>query len=119
MREAGIWFTHVGEPLPDGSEDLRYGVSPDIVLTPPGVLTVPVDVDDDVVELIVGIWDARKSWVNAEGVAEVCPSVEVLAGDNPGSRDIGFRGGLERRAEVSREASSGLRVRSRQGLACG
>ena len=118
-REAGIWFTQVGEPLSDGREDLRYGVSPDIVLTPPGALTVSVDVDDEVVELVVWVEDVLKSRVSADGVAEVDPAVEVLAGGSPGSRDIGRRGGLERRAEVSREASSGGSVRSRQGLACG
>ena len=118
-REAGIWFTQVGEPLSDGREDLRYGVSPDIVLTSTGALAVAVGVDDNVVEAVLDVRDVFKSRVNGEGVAELGPSLEILAGGNPGSRDIGRRGGLERSAEVSREASSAFSVRSRQGLACG
>ena len=119
IREAGILSTQVGDPLSDGSEDLRYGANADIVLTAAGPLTAAVGVDDDVVESVLDIRDVDKSWVNGEGVAEFSPALEVLAGGSPGSRDIGRRGGLERRAEVSREASSGGRVRSRQGLSCG
>ena len=119
IREAGIWFTQVGDPLSDGSEDLRYGANADIVLTAAWSLAVAVGVDDDVVESVLDIRDVDKSRVNGEGVAEFGPTLEVLAGGSPGSRDIGRRGGLERRAEVSREASSGGRVRSRQGLSCG
>ena len=119
IREAGIWFTQVGDPLSDGSEDLRYGANPDIVLTSAGALAVAVGVDDDVVEAVLDVRDVFKSRVNGEGVAELGPSLEILAGGNPGSRDIGRRGGLERSAVVSREASSAFSFRSRQGLACG
>ena len=64
IREAGIWFTQVGDPLADGSEDLRYGVSPDIVLTSTGALAVAVGVDDDVVEAVLDVRDVLKSRVN-------------------------------------------------------
>ena len=119
IREAGIFFTQVGDPLADGSEDRRYGVSSDIVLTTTGALPQAVGVDEDVVEPVVDVRDSRKRRVNTVGAAELGPFSELLALGSPGSRDIGLRGGFERRAEVSREASSGLRVRIRQGLRCG
>ena len=119
MREAGIFFTQVGDPLADGSEDRRYGVSSDIVLTTTGALPQAVGVDEDVVEPVVDVWDSRKRRVNSVGLAELGPLSELLALGSPGARDIGLRGGFERRAEISREASSGLRVRIRQGLRCG
>ena len=118
-REAGILSTQVGDPLADGSEDLRCGANADISLTPPRALSVAEGADDEAVEAVLDVRDVFKSRVNLEGVAEVGPERKVLAAGRPGSRDIGRRGGLERRAEVSREASSDGRVRSRQGLARG
>ena len=45
--------THVRDPLADGSEDLRCGANPDIVLTPTGALTVAIGADDEAVEAIL------------------------------------------------------------------
>ena len=112
-------FTQVGDPLADGSEHLRYGISSDIVLTATGALAEAVGVDDDVVEAIVDVRDSLKRRVSAVGDAELCPLGELLALGSACPLDIGLSGGFERRAEVSREASSGCRVRSRQGLGCG
>ena len=119
MRESKILFTQVGDPLADGSEDRRYGISPDIVLIAAGPLAQAVGVDKDAVEAVVDVRDSRKRRLSAVGAAELGPLGELLALGSPGSRDIGFRGGLERSAEVSREASSGCSLRSRQGLRCG
>ena len=119
VEEAGIFSTQVGDPLADGSEDLRYGTMSDISLAAAGPFPASADVDDDVVEPVVDIGDVRKCRLNMVLVAELGPFAKFLARGSPGSRDIGRSGGLERSAEVSREASSGCRVRIRQGLLCG
>ena len=120
IREAGIFCTHVGDPLADSSEDLRYGISPDIVLIPAGaLLSDAVGVDDDIVESVMDVGEVRKTRPSSVGCTEGCPLGKLLALGSPGTRDIGRRGGFERSAEVSLEASSGSRVRSLQGLDCG
>ena len=118
-RESGIRFTQVGDPLADGSEHLRYGISSDIVLTATGALSEAVGIDDDAVEAVMDIRDSLKRRVSSVVLAEGGPLRELLALGSACPLDIGLSGGFERRAEVSREASSGCRLRSRQGLGCG
>ena len=92
---------------------------PDIVLIAAGALSEAVGVDDDVVEAVVVVLDVAKARLSSVRCTEPGPLGKLLARGNPGTRDIGLRGGFERRAEISREESSGGRVRSRQGLRCG
>ena len=103
-QETGILFTRVGDPLVDGSEDLRCGPNPDIGLTAAWSLSVAVSVDNDAVEPVLGTRDVLESLVNLEGVAELGPE-GARSTSSLSSLDIGCGSGFESRAEVSREAS--------------
>jgi len=74
-REAGIWLTQVGNPLPHCHEGVLYCISLDRFPGAAGRL-VPDGEDKKVAQLGFGVRDVAKARADAKRHAELCPEAE-------------------------------------------
>ena len=74
-REAGIWLTQVGNPLPHCHEGVLYCISSDRFAGAAG-RSVPDSEDEKVTQLGLGVGNVSKARADAERRAEVCPEAE-------------------------------------------
>ena len=74
-REAGIWLTQVGNPLPHCHEGVLYCISSDRFAGAAG-RSVTGGKDEKVTQLGLGVGNVSKARADAERRAEVCPEAE-------------------------------------------
>ena len=113
-----ILLAQVGYPLANGRDGVAHRANSDRVVTQ-SVTPVADEVDEQEGELVLRVANGIEARGLSELGTEVDPVLEmgVLASSGLGSD--GSAGVFERSAEISREAVSGDRWSSRQGLGCG
>lgn len=113
--EAGIWLTHVGDPLAHGQECRFHSASSDRLAGAPGVGAPSTEGEDEKeTEPRFGVVDVTQGGVLSVRGAELDPGLEgVEAGAASLGHDRGVSG-LQHRAEIRSEAISGRRVCSDQ-----
>ena len=118
VRFSGIRFTQVGDPLPDGQESFVHGISSDRV-TGLAILAEAGPKDEKVAEAVFeteDITEGRGDIVLGAEEFPVCEDGVFACTSFCNCRGLG---NLQRKAEISREASPDGRWSSFQGSRCG